>query len=159
MTLSKAPIRLVKDLIENNWDEENITNEIVPLFTAQQGEFEDPVRHMIVFDSVNEVTLDQGTTGYISMNQGDSAPTQIFVSTLQAECSSRRFKDNEGPNPMQVSFDMSKEVKRIVRNNFDSESEINYFTFINRERTINIDFDPPLYKYICEIRYSYIEQS
>lgn len=158
MTLSEPPEIKVKDLVKNNWDKTNITSEITPDFKTESPDFNDIISDSIYFHNPTENSTGGGDTGYSSLNQSGGAPTQRSIGTVQADCLSRRKKDVSSVNPKQVIFDISEEVKRIIRNKFDQDSEIDFFTFLNKDRKINTDVKPTIYRYKCEIRYHYIEQ-
>jgi len=156
-TLSKSPKMKVADMLANDWDESN-TRGIRPKISSGWWDKSSSYPQVTV-NSISENAVQAGDTGYISINNGDGAPTQLMGGELSVQCWAQRGNDIGDNNPKTMAFLFSSEVKRIVRANFDADDELNEIGFSGREQIVDTEPSPVVYRFECSVLYSYIEDS
>lgn len=157
MTAITDPKIVVKDLLTTHWAASS-TSSVTPTFGT--GWFNEESKYpQVTITDPRENPSAGGETGYRGIKADGSGPTQTMLGTLDVNVWSTR--DASAVNPKQLVFEFSEEVKRIVRKFYTattvSDAGLQWLAWGGRLERVDSDVRPAVFRYLCEVRYSYQE--
>lgn len=150
-------MKVAEDFLLAEWNPDN-TSGIKPKISSGWYDFNSDFPQVTV-TGVSENVIGGGDTGYNSINLGGTAPTQIMGGEVAVNCWAQRGRGTDGNNPKTLVYQFSEEVKRIIRNNHEGDSELETLAFNSREQIVDNDSEPTVFRFECMVGYIYLERS
>ncbi len=117
----------ILDLIEAQWDTDNVVGAIKPDFHTGWW---NPNSNSPQVTFTGDDELYEGLSGYGAIEGGGGGPVQIVNGVLFADCWAFRSEGVTSPNPKQLVYDMSEEIRRIILANFNGITNLTYVSVI-----------------------------
>lgn len=117
----------IKDLIKTNWVAANIVGTITPDFHTGWW---NPKSLSTQLTFTGKSGAFQGESGYGAIEGGGGGPVQIKDGVLFVNCWAFRDEGAGSPNPKQVVYDCTEEVRRIVLANFETIANLTYLSVL-----------------------------
>ena len=144
----------ITSLLKTNWSGSN-TSGVTPTFST--GWFDEKAQHpMVTITNESEATTGGGNTGYFGIDGAGGTAHQQIVGSVDVNVWSTR-DDSSSVNPKQLTFEMSEEVKRIVRANYLSATDLDFISWGGRLERVDTNQSPTSYRYLCQVTYGYLE--
>lgn len=165
--LSKDPLLIVRDLLVNNWDKSNTVIDEDPSFHTGWYDYggTDP---QVTITNSDETVMDAGFTGQ-SAGTGGGGVAQYRTGFCLVNCWAGTYEDMEGKgsnssdiSPKDASYDMSKEVHRIMQANgsgtTDSNGNQQFHSLAASDvrRVVEDEVDPAVFRYEVTVNYTYL---
>lgn len=152
MSLSEEPAVRIRDLLEDNWDASNTSSITPKIHTGwfNNGWGDTP---QVTITNPDENTFGGGDTGFIATEASGAGPVQAYVGTLMVVGWAHHEMNDQ--NPKSLVFEFSEEIKRIISNNLFDVQELEWVSFVGKERRVDVNADPTLFRQDCEVRYFY----
>lgn len=164
MTLNKDPKLVIRDLLDDNWDPSNTSIDgktpdkpriHTGWFNGSPGWGDKP---QISLTNAVESPLGGGTTGFNFTKPDGSGPGKTMLGSVDVVCWAHQDM-YEGVNAKTLTFEFSEECKRIIKNNlFPSSVDVEWLSWIGRVERVDVDANPTLFRYDCEIDYLYFDR-
>lgn len=166
MTELDDPKRVLAELLNDEWDASN-TLGVTPEIRTGWRDSDLPAPQVTVgTDEESPIT----PTGFSGMSGSGGGPTATIRGTVQVNTWVSREVTDE--NPKQLSSEVSKEIKRVVRENLNPSTHAfgisgltaenyRYISWLGREflpTEPSENESPVVYRYLCEIRYEYLDE-
>lgn len=151
------PVLTIKDLVKDNWDNSNTAISYDPdIHTGwHQEEANNP---QVTASNPEESPIRGGATGYAAMDPTGSGGVQELDGTVNVDCWSDREVES-GVNPKQLTFEFTEEVKRIVKANQHSATDLRVIAYGGRTFVPpDSDENPPVFHYNVPVGYLYEER-
>ena len=146
------PIVSIKNVIKNNWVAAN-TSDVTPAWST--GWYDTTKQSpQISFSDEEEATLSDGPTGVIGISSGGS-PSQYWLGSVAVNCWATR--DDSAINPKLLISQFRKEIKRIVRANFEAITDLDFITWMGGHEDTETDKKPVVYRYAGVVGYGYLD--
>lgn len=157
MTLSTEPAISIRDLLANNWDSSNTSISSDPdihtgWFKGAPGHGDTPQVSLI---QSREDDFEGGDTGFFA--QGAENLVQAFTGQVLAVCWAHHDMF-DGVNPKTLTFEMSEEVRRILKANTFAITDLEWVSWVGRVKRVDVDAEPTLFRQDCEVRYFYFDR-
>lgn len=160
--LSEDYILTVRDLIINNWNSTNVSS--LPIGTTSgtirvhTGWFNHSWNQpQIGVVNPTEFPLSGGTTGFIATDAGGAGGVKFMIADMNVACWAHN-EDNTNINPLLLRFQMSEEVKRIIKNNTFPGNDIEWLSWLGRTGFVDTDAEPVLFRYDNQVRLMYCDR-
>lgn len=145
-TLPKDPILTVYDFLVAGWNSAN-TSGVTPKIHTGWFNVNWKTPQVTVTD-LREFPVSGGVTGFRSIDSlGNGAKLMIGNMTVGVWS---HVDDNSNINPKQLTFEMSEEVKRIVKANMlpnIGTTGLQWLSWIGRRRVVDTSEEPILFRY------------
>lgn len=156
--MAKDPKLVVRDLISNNWNTANTSINDAPRvhtgwYNGAEGWGDTP---QISVTNANENPLGGGNTGFSAIKaDGSTPPIKHMLGFVDVVCWAHQDM-YDGVNAKTLIYEFSEEVKRIIKDNlFPSDPDIDWLSWAGRTERVDLDAEPILFRYDCEVRYFY----
>ena len=142
----------VKDLFKDNWLPAN-TSSVTPSFCTGWYNFKNEDPQVTVTDS-EETPVSTGRTGYFGLSTG-GVPVQYWDGSIAINC----WVTREGTtvNPKLLIEQFVKEIKRIVRANYDNVTGLDYIAWQGGFDRVEKDKTPVVFRYVGQVGLGYLE--
>lgn len=160
----KDPKLVIRDLLDNNWDTTNTSiDSLSPnkprihtgWFNGAEGWYDIP---QISVTNADENPLGGGETGFSFIVPDGSGPGKSMLGNVDVVCWAHQDM-YDGVNAKTLTYEFSEEVKRIIKANlFPSDPDIEWLSWAGRVERVDVDAEPPLFRYDCEVRYFYFDR-
>lgn len=145
------PKLTIKNLLATNWTASNTSN-VTPTFGT--GWFNEESKHpQVTVTDRNDTPIRGGETGYQAIKSDGSGPTQTIIGTANVNVWSTR--DANSVNPKQLTHEMAEEVQRIVLANYNGSGDLRWLAWGGALERVDTQVRPAVFRYLCEVRYSY----
>lgn len=153
----KDPKMTVLDLVENGWDTSNTDIGYEPDFHTgwHNPEATEPE---VTVSALNDETPGIGGTGFTGIDPSGAGGIQHPEGIVSIDCWSDREVEDD-VNPKTVTFNFSEEVKRIIKNNTLSATDLTYLVYNGRDEVPpDGDEATPTFHYQVRAWYQYEER-
>lgn len=147
------PVLTIQDLLSNNWDNSNTSISYDP--NIHTGWVDTEANNPQVTVSTPTETARGGPAPFTGIDPSGAGPIQEFTGFVQVDCWSNR--EWESTNPKKLTFEFSEEVKRIVKDNVLSATDLRYIGWSGRRFVVDPEMEKTLFRYTCEVDYLYRE--
>lgn len=148
------PVLTILNLVSNGWDNTNTSISYDPAIHSgwHDTEANDP---QVTVTHVEEGA--SGATGFSGIDPSGAGPTQDIDGTVAVNCWSDREVESS-VNPKKLTFEFTEEVKRIVKNNTLSATDLRYISYGGRNFRPDGRADPTVFRYRVPVKYFYHER-
>jgi len=146
------PKLAIKNLIRDSWEPANTSN-VTPNIHTGWVDAKSTLIQVTVTES-SEVSQSGGITGYIGIAV-NGAPAQLWVGSVNVNCWLTR--DKTSVNPKQLLFQMKEELRRIVKENYESISDLQWISWRGGMEMVDDTQSPVVYRWAGEIGYAYLD--
>lgn len=152
--LTKDPKLVVYDLLVAGWNPAN-TSGITPRFHTGNFNHSWKAPQVTVTDA-SEFPSGGGETGFRAIDSAGKG-VKTMIGTVVVGCYSH---DNDGSNqnPRKLSYEMSEEVKRIIKVNMLPGGDMQVLSWLGRLELVDPDVEDVLFWYDNTVSYIYIDR-
>lgn len=152
----KDPVLAVKDLIKTNWSKANTSISYDPSIHTGWHDKEANTPQVTV-SHPDEGVIHGGDTGFTGFDPDGSGPTQDINGMMQVNCWSSREVEVD-VNPKKLTFEFSEEVKRIIKANTLTVTDLRFVSYDGRRSMVEPRAEPAVFRYRVRVRYGYEER-
>jgi len=150
------PTLTIRNLLKNNWDNTNTSLSSDPAIHTGWIDREASSPQVTV-TSAEESPISIGQSPFSGIVPDGSGPTQEIGGTVMIDCWSSREMESS-VNPKQLTFEFSEEVKRILKGNLTSATDLRYIGYQGRRFMTDPDAEPVVFRYSVTAWYVYQER-
>lgn len=161
--LTTSPEIKLKTLFDDNWNAANTSGITPKVHTGWYNTAWNTTCQLTIGDP-DESVMDGGETGITAFTGGGDLVRFLFTDIVVAPWAHREMVDSNGDtfnslgiNPKTLVYQMSNEIRRIVNDNMFSDSELEFMTWLQKNRVVNTRVKPVVFSYNNMIRLSYRE--
>ncbi len=152
----EAPVKRFQILFRNEWEPSNTADSTPKIHTGWWNE--QSKKHQLTITDPQESEITGSETGYTGI--GPNGKLNKFISGIvYANVWATRPQTKELTsisNPKQLTWIMSEEVDRILTKNADNPGgDLDEIGMTDRNRIVESDKDPVVFRYECIIGYTY----
>lgn len=152
----KDPKLTVVDLLEADWDNSNTEIGYDPdMHTGWHNP--ESTKPEVTVSSLEDESPTAGGTGFSAIDPTGAGPIMELDGTILIGC----FSDREvaDVNPKTVTFNLTEEVKRILKNHLLDATDLRYLVYHGRrEVPPDTDEPTPTFQYTVRAWYQYAER-
>ena len=163
--LTTAPELKIKSLLLTNWNPANTSNVTPKIHTGWYNHSWGSTCQLTITDP-NDSVMRGGETGITAFSGLGTLKRFVFSDMIVAPWASREMTDDNGNsfdsagiNPKSLVEEMSQEVKRIIDANRFSDSEVEYFAWLNKMRGVEHRLKPTVFRENNMVRVAYWEDA
>lgn len=154
--LSEDPILTLQNLLVDNWNPAN-TSSITPRIHTGSFNHSWAQAQVAILDPT-EFPTGGGETGFRGIESTTGNGVKFMIGRVTVGCYSHD-DDNSGQNPRKLRFEMSEEIKRIIKANlYLVGTDLCWVSWLGRASRVDPDAQPTLFWYDNTINYMYIDR-
>lgn len=147
------PVVTVYDLLRTNWTAAN-TSSITPQFSTGWFDRKNDTTQVTVTNP-DEGEL-AGADGYTAIGADGSGPVSRMNGAMDVNAWAHRGMSDIGSvNPKQLVYEFSEEIKRIIRTNTLTATDLDFVKWDGRSALVETEESPAVFRQLCRVTYRY----
>lgn len=147
------PQLTIQNLLDNNWNTANTSISSKPeVFTGWRRA--EATKPQVTVSTPDEGPLGGASTPFRGIDPSGAGPVQDINGFVDVNCWSDREVESS-VNPKKLTYEFSEEVKRIVKANTLSATDLDFIGYDGRSFLVDPEANPTVFRYQVTIQYGY----
>ena len=144
------PVIGLMELLEDNWVAANVSS-ITPVFSTGWYDSKQKLPQVTLTDPT-DTPQSTGNAPFFGLVT-NGVPPQYFVDSIA--CNVWVTRAGVAINPKKARYEIKEEIKRILQDEYDQVSGLDYVGWNGGIGVVDPDISPPVFRYIGEVGFSY----